>query len=425
MAQPTYTTHAGMVDILPDEVRKWQYLEQLIRDEAHRFNFEEIRTPIMEQTELIVRGLGQLTDIVSKEIFAFSRGDDNYVLRPELTAPVVRAYIEHHLDQRGGSQKLYYIGPMFRAERPQKGRQRQFHQFGVEVIGSSDAVADAEVIAFMIHIYNKIGIKNTSLKLNSIGDPESREAYKSALKNYLRPNFEKLSDVSKKRFDKNPLRILDSKEEEDRPFIERAPLITDYLSEESKAHYNLVKQYLGDLEIPFEEDPYLVRGMDYYTQTAFELISPDLGAQDALAGGGRYDLLVEEVGGQPTPAVGFAAGMERLMIACEELGIPLGTEKHVDLYIVTLGDDARRWGLSKLSRFRERGISATMDYMGRSMKAQMKDANRENARYALIVGGNELQENRFTLRNMKQSDERQLSLDEIIDTMEKTAANRF
>lgn len=423
MAQPKYTTHPGMVDILPDEVRKWQFLENLIREEAHRFNFEEIRTPIMEQTELIVRGLGQLTDIVSKEIFAFSRGDDNYVLRPELTAPVVRAFIEHHMDQRGGSQKLYYIGPMFRAERPQKGRQRQFHQFGVEIIGSSDAVADAEVIAFMIHIYSKIGIKNTSLKLNSIGDPESRDAYKSALKDHLKPNFEKLSDVSKKRFENNPLRILDSKEEEDRLFIESAPLITDYLSEESKAHYARVKQYLSDLEIPFEEDPYLVRGMDYYTQTAFELISPDLGAQDALAGGGRYDLLVEEVGGRPTPAVGFAAGLERLMIACEELGILLGTEKYVDLYVVTLGDEARRWGLSNLRRFRNRGISATMDYMGRSMKAQMKDANRENAHYALIVGENELQENRFTLRNMKQSDEEQFSLDEIIEMLEKTLAH--
>ena len=185
MAQPKYSTHLGMVDILPDDVRKWQALEKLIRDEAEIFNLEEIRTPIMEQTELIVRGLGQLTDIVSKEIFSFSRGDDNYVLRPELTAPVVRAYVEHHMEQRGGSQKLYYIGPMFRAERPQKGRQRQFHQFGVEVIGTDDPIADVEVIAFMIHIYNKIGIKNTTLKLNSIGDPISREAYKTALKKHL------------------------------------------------------------------------------------------------------------------------------------------------------------------------------------------------------------------------------------------------
>jgi histidyl-tRNA synthetase len=418
MAQPKYTTHHGMVDILPDEVRKWQFLENMIREEAHKFNFEEIRTPIMEQTELIVRGLGQLTDIVSKEIFSFSRGEDNYVLRPELTAPVVRAYVEHHLGQRGGSQKLYYIGPMFRAERPQKGRQRQFHQFGVEILGSSDAVADVEVIAFMIHIYNKIGITNTTLKINSIGDPGSREKYKEALKAHLKPNFEKLSEVSKKRFENNPLRILDSKEEEDKPFIETAPVITDYLNEESVNHYSKVKEYLTDLGIAYEEDPYLVRGMDYYTQTAFELISPDLGAQDALAGGGRYDLLVEEIGGQPTPAVGFAAGMERLLIACEELGIKPGDEKSVDVYIVTLGDTARRWGLQQLPKLREKGISATMDYMGRSMKAQMKDANRENARYAIIVGENELKEGKFTFRDMKESEESSLAFDEILERLQ-------
>ncbi|WP_340104761.1 histidine--tRNA ligase [Rhodohalobacter sp. 8-1] len=417
MAQPTYKTHLGMVDILPDDIRKWQYLEQLIRTEAELFNLEEIRTPIMEQTELIVRGLGKLTDIVSKEIFSFSRGDDNYVLRPELTAPVVRAYVEHHMEQRGGSQKLYYIGPMFRAERPQKGRQRQFHQFGVEVIGSDDPLADVEVIAFMIHIYKKIGIKNTTLKLNSIGDPESRDTYKAALKEYLKPNFEKLSDVSKERFEKNPLRILDSKEEEDQPFIESAPLITDYLSDESLQHYQAVKEYLTDLDIAFEEDPYLVRGMDYYTKTAFELISPDLGSQDALAGGGRYDLLVEEIGGQPTPAVGFAAGMERLLIACDELGIQLGDEKSVDVYIVTLGDAARKWGLSHLPDIRDLGISATIDYKGRSMKAQMKDANRENARYAIIVGDHELETNKFTFRDMVNSEEESISFPEILERL--------
>lgn len=414
MAQAKYSTHLGMVDILPDEARKWQALEKLIRTEAEKFNFEEIRTPIMEQTELIVRGLGQLTDIVSKEIFSFSRGEDNYVLRPELTAPVVRSFVENHLDQRGGSQKLFYIGPMFRAERPQKGRQRQFHQFGVEVLGSDDAVADVEAISFMIHIYQKLGITNTTLKLNSVGDPESREKYKAVLKEHLKPNYDKLSDISKKRFDKNPLRILDSKEEEDRPFVETAPLITDYLNEESQIHYSKVKEYLTDLGIHFEEDPYLVRGMDYYTRTAFELISPDLGAQDALAGGGRYDLLVEEIGGQPTPAVGFAAGMERLLIACEELGIPLGSEKSVDVYIVTLGDAARKWGVSKLPALRNAGISATMDYMGRSMKAQMKDANRENASFTIIVGENELSEGKFTFRNMKVSEESSLTFDEIL-----------
>lgn len=414
MAKPKYTSHVGMVDILPDESPKWRALENIIHEEAAKFNFEEIRTPIMEQTELVVRGVGQLTDIVSKEIFTFEKGDSHYVLRPELTAPVVRAFVEHHMEQRGGSQKLYYIGPMFRAEKPQKGRQRQFHQFGVEVIGSDDPIADVETIAFMIRIYQRIGIQNFELKLNSVGDPESREAYKEALRDYLKPNLHKMSELSQNRFEKNPMRILDSKEKEDQEFINKAPVIQDYLNEETAAHFAKVTEYLDDLGISYTLDPHLVRGMDYYTRTAFELTSPDLGSQDALAGGGRYDLLVEEIGGQPTPAVGFAAGMERLLIACEELGIELAEEKSVDVYFVTLGDAARTWALTHLPKARAAGLSATMDYMSRSMKAQMKDANRENANYTLIIGDNELSEGKFTLRNMKESEEVSLTFEDIL-----------
>jgi histidyl-tRNA synthetase len=336
-----------MNDILPDEAGKWQALEQLIHKEAKKFNLEEIRTPIMEQTELIVRGVGQLTDIVSKEIFSFSRGDDNYVLRPECTAPVARAYTEHHLGQRGGTQKLYYIGPMFRAERPQKGRLRQFHQFGVEIMGSDDPVADVECIAFMMHIYKQVGITNTKLKINSIGDPESRDNYKNALVSYFEPVRKELSELSQIRLDKNPLRILDSKEEQDQPFIETAPLIHDYLNEESASHFEKVKEYLDQLEMEYETDPYLVRGLDYYTRTAFELISPDLGSQDALAGGGRYDLLVEEIGGPKTPAVGFAAGIERLLIACDELDIELGEPKRVLMYTSLHSETVQEPGESK------------------------------------------------------------------------------
>ncbi|MTI86800.1 MAG: histidine--tRNA ligase [Balneolaceae bacterium] len=417
MAKAKYTTHIGMVDILPGEVEKWRALEAIIHEEAAKFNFEEIRTPILEQTELIVRGVGQLTDIVSKEIFAFKKGDSHYVLRPELTAPVVRSYVQHHLNQRGGSQKLYYIGPMFRAEKPQKGRQRQFHQFGVEIMGSNDPVADVECIAFMMRIYQRIGIENFELKVNSVGDPESREAYKTALRDYLGPNLDKLSEVSQKRFEKNPMRILDSKEAEDQEFIKQAPVIRDFLNEETEEHFENVLAYLDDLSISYTEDPYLVRGMDYYTRTAFELTSPDLGSQDALAGGGRYDLLVEEIGGPSTPAVGFAAGMERLLIACEELDIKLAEPKSVDVYFVSLGDEARKWALTHLPKAREAGISTTMDYMGRSMKAQMKDANRENADYAVIVGSNELAEGKFTLRNMRESEEMSLSFDQIIEKL--------
>jgi histidyl-tRNA synthetase len=417
MAQPTFSTHVGMVDILPDEVGKWQALERIIHEEAKKFNFEEIRTPIMEQTELIARGVGQLTDIVSKEMFAFERGEDQYVLRPECTAPVARAFVEHHLEQRGGTQNLYYIGPMFRAEKPQKGRQRQFHQFGAEIIGADDPAADVDIIALMMAIYDRVGISNTTLKINSVGDPESRKAYTKALKDHFRPNLSELSEVSQRRFESNPLRILDSKEEEDQPFIENAPVITDFLTEETAEHYARVKELLQELDIPFEEDPHLVRGLDYYTRTAFELISPDLGAQDALGGGGRYDLLIEEIGGQHTPAVGFAAGMERLLIACEELDIDLVEEEMLDVYIVTLGDEARKWGIKHLPKLRNAGLSASMDYIGRSIKAQMKDADRENARHVIIVGGNELAEGKFTLRNMKASEENAYTFDEILNKL--------
>jgi histidyl-tRNA synthetase len=278
-------------------------------------------------------------------------------------------------------------------------------------------VADVETIAFMMRIYERIGIKNFELKLNSVGDPESREAYKDALREYLKPNLSKLSEVSQTRFDKNPMRILDSKEPEDQEFIKNAPLIQDYLNEETAAHFDKVTKYLDDLGISYTIDPYLVRGMDYYTRTAFELTSPDLGSQDALAGGGRYDLLVEEIGGQPTPAVGFAAGMERLLIACEELNIELTEQKSVDVYFVTLGDAARSFAISHLPKLREAGISATMDYMSRSMKAQMKDANRENARYTIIIGDNELAEGKFTLRNMKESEEDSLTFNEIVEKL--------
>lgn len=415
MAQPRYSTHAGMHDILPGEVEKWQAVERIIREEARKFNFREIRTPVMEETELIARGVGQLTDIVAKEMFAFERGDDRYVLRPECTAPVVRAYVQHHLEQRGGSQNLFYIGPMFRAESPQKGRQRQFHQFGAEIIGADDPAADADIIALMLAIYERVGITNATLKINSVGDPESRDAYREALKGHFRPHLEKMSEISRERFEKNPMRILDSKEEEDRPFVEEAPVITEFLNEETAAHYEAVKKALDALGIGYTEDPHLVRGLDYYTRTAFELISPDLGAQDALGGGGRYDLLVEEVGGDPTPAVGFAAGMERLLIACEEQGIELAGEHAVDVYVITIGEAARRWALGHLPRLREAGLSATMDYIGRSVKAQMKDADRENARYAIIVGGHELEEERYTLRDMRESEEAPYPFEEILE----------
>jgi histidyl-tRNA synthetase len=414
MAQSTFTTHHGMVDILPEEAAKWQYLEALIRDVARSFHFEEIRTPVLEPTELIARGIGALTDIVSKEMFAFSRGDDNYVLRPEGTAPVARAYIQHSLQQRGGTQNLFYIGPMFRAERPQKGRQRQFHQFGAEVLGSADPLADAEIIAFMMEVYKRIGVKNMVLKLNSVGDPESRALYKNALQEYFRPHLSKLSEISQNRFDKNPMRILDSKEPEDQEIKTNAPKITDYLNEDCANHFEKVKSHLDRLGITYVLDPFLVRGLDYYTKTAFELTSSDLGGQDALGGGGRYDLLIEELGGKSTPAVGFASGMERLLIVCDELGIELAKPKTVDVYIVTRGEVAQAWAIENISKIRALGKSATMDLSGKSMKAQMKDADRKGAAYSIIVGDDELNNGTVNFRTMAESTEEILTFNDVL-----------
>ncbi len=414
MAPKKYQTHHGMHDLLPEELSKWQKLESVIHEVAKRHHFQEIRTPILEPTELIARGIGQLTDIVSKEMFSFERGDDHYVLRPEGTAPVARAYVQHNLHQKGGSQKLYYMGPFFRAERPQKGRQRQFHQFGAELIGSPDPMADIEIISFMMEIYDAIGLTDTSLKLNSVGNPESRKNYKQALQDHFRPHLHNMSEVSQHRFETNPMRILDSKEKEDQEFIEGAPIMTDYLTPESQAHFDKVRRYLDQLNIPYELDSRLVRGLDYYTETAFELISDQIGSQDALGGGGRYDLLIEEVGGPATPAVGFACGIERLFLAAESANIEFDAASPLDVYIVTRGDNAREWALSNLETFRQNNLRTTMNFDGKSMKAQMKDADRHSARFCIIVGDDELNADQFTLRNMADSAEQQLTFDQLI-----------
>jgi histidyl-tRNA synthetase len=410
-----FTTHTGMVDLLPGETEKWQYVESVVREVARRYHFKEIRTPILEPTEMIARGVGQLTDIVSKEMFAFDRGDDHYVLRPEGTASVCRAYIQHHLDQRGGAQRLFYIGPMFRAERPQKGRQRQFHQFGAEILGSADPLADAEVIAFMVEVYRLVGITNMNLNINSVGDPESRQRYKETLIAYFTPLRDKLSEVSKTRLEVNPMRILDSKEEEDQAWIVDAPIITDYLNDDCRQHYEQVKAHLNALGIAYVEQPRLVRGLDYYTKTAFELTSPDLGSQDALGGGGRYDLLVEELGGAPTPAVGFASGMERLLIACEAMGLSLGAPAKPQVYIACHGEAARAWAIQQAASLRKQAISCLFDTGGRSMKAQMKEADREGASWCIIVGDTELTSGQFVVRNMATSSEETLDFASILD----------
>ncbi len=428
---PTFRNIRGTFDILPQATasegaheapsRAWQQVEQKIRAVLERFNFREIRTPILEPTPLIARGIGQLTDIVAKEMFAFRRGDTDYVLRPELTAPVMRAYLQHRLEQQGSVQKLYYIGPCFRAENPQKGRYRQFHQFGVEVIGTETPEADAEVIAAMMAVYEAFGLQNLRLRLNALGDASTRPRYKAALQAYLQPYANQLSAISRKRLESNPLRILDTKDERERRLLEAAPRIIDFLSPTARAHYEAVKAHLQELGIAFVEDPFLVRGLDYYTHTTFELESPDLGAQSALAGGGRYDLLAQELGNEaPVPAIGFAAGIERLFIALEAQGYLFPEEPGVDVFFVVLGQNAMRWALRQAQQLRRAGLRVDLDLKGRSMKAQMREANRQQAHYAVIVGEEELLRGQVRVRDMRTGQQYDVAFDELDNLLKGT-----
>ncbi len=426
-------TITGTFDILPQGSTRegvhthgtdaWRFVEERVRDVFERFQFMEIRTPILEPTELIARGIGQLTDIVSKEMFAFEREDTHYVLRPEVTAPVMRAYLQHHMDQLGGAQKLFYIGACFRAERPQKGRYRQFHQFGAEVIGVDRAMADAEVVAVMMAIYDALGVTNQRLRINTLGDADSRPAYRDALRAYFAPYRNDLSETSLARLDKNPMRILDTKDERELRLLDDAPLLIDYVDDESRQHYEAVKAYLADVGVAFVEDPRLVRGLDYYTRTAFELESDDLGAQSALAGGGRYDLLAREIGNpEGVPAVGFAAGIERLFLALEALGTAFPERVPPDVAFVALGDAAARWAFGQALALRSNGLRVVLDLQGRSMKAQMRDANRASARRVVIAGDNELAQGAVVVKRMETGDQETVALDALAAYLTNEAA---
>ena len=392
----------------------WQFAEERIREVMATFAVNEIRTPVLEPTELIARGVGELTDIVSKEMFAFERGKTSYVLRPEITAPVMRAHIQHRLDQSGGVQRLYYIGPCFRAERPQKGRYRQFHQFGVEFIGSAEPVADAEAIALMMRIYSGLGIVNTRLRINTLGDASSRPRYREALREYFAPYVADLTEASRERLDTNPLRILDTKVPHEQNLLANAPRLIDFVDPESLRHYDEVKRYLADVDIEYVEDPILVRGLDYYTRTAFELESPDLGAQSALAGGGRYDLLASELGSKsPIPAVGFAAGFERLFLALAAQGLADQEPPGPEVFIVPLGEEAVRRAFEIAQVLRDRGRRVAYDLLGRSLKAQMREANRQGAKWTMILGADELERGRVEIKNMETGEQTDVEMGKI------------
>lgn len=391
----------GTKDILPIDIPKWKYLEDIVAKTMDYYNYKEIRTPVFEETALFSRGIGEATDIVSKEMYTFiDRSETSVTLKPEMTAAVVRALIEHSLDKKQPINKLFYVSPMFRQEKPQAGRYRQFHQFGAEALGVDSPALDAELIIIPYQILKQLGLSNLSVKINSLGVPSSRENYKLILRDFLKDKFNNLSAESKKRFDLNILRIFDSKEECDQEIMKDAPLLIDYLDEESLKHFSVVKEILTNAQIPFEVDARLVRGLDYYTNTTFEIISGSVGSQSALCGGGRYNLLAEQIGGASIPGVGFAAGIERILLACaNENTITLPDEK-IDLYVVlldkTLGTEAFNLALD----FRGKNIITEVDYALRSVKAQMREANRYNARFVLFFGGDEYKNGEFVLKNM-------------------------
>ena len=404
----------GTKDILPAETVRWQHVESVIRAVFHRFNYKEIRTPIFEQTALFARSIGELTDIVGKEMYTFTdRSDDSITLRPEGTASVIRAYIQNNLGEAQPLVKVYYIGPMFRQERPQAGRLRQFHQFGAEAIGSLQPEVDAEIIAMVIQIYKELSITKYALKINSVGCEKCRPHYKEILQNELRKISAKLSPDSQRRIEENPMRVLDSKDENDAALTANMPVINDHLCAECAEHFEGVKKYLGSFHIPYTVDGRLVRGLDYYTKTAFELTSAELGSQDALAGGGRYDLLTKELGGKATPGVGFAAGLERLMMVLEKKGFEPAVDIGPALFIAAADAESRTWTITTTMDLRSKGIAVETDFLARSLKAQMREADRQQAKFVLVTGQQELSNGRAMLKNMKTGEQKEIPLDDI------------
>ncbi len=413
----------GTQDILPGQTEKWQKVEEIIRHLCSVYRYPEIRTPIFESTELFQRGVGDTTDIVQKEMYTFKdRGDRSLTLRPEGTAAVVRSYVEHKMfGQPDQPVKLSYIGPMFRYERQQAGRYRQFVQFGVEAIGSKDPAIDAEVIALAMNVYESCGLKDLKLVINSLGDHEVRAKHREALVKHFEPHIHEFCSDCQSRLEKNPLRILDCKVDHDHPLMATAPALTDYLNEESASYFEQVKKYLDVLGISYVVDPNLVRGLDYYNHTTFEIMSTaeGLGAITTLCGGGRYNGLVEEIGGPESPGIGFAMSIERLLLALEAEGKELDTENQLDMYIVAMDEEAKLKAVELASSFRAKGISTELDYSNRKMKAQMKSADRQNAQWVIVLGESELAEQKATVKNMSSGHQEMVPFFDLVNYLTK------
>ena len=413
-----YKTVRGMEDILPDGSAAWQALECTSRKLLKSFGYSEIRTPILEDTAIFVRSIGEDSDIVKKEMYTLTdRKGRSLTMRPEGTAPIVRAFIEHSLGKTSPETKLFYIGPMFRSERPQKGRTRQFHQIGAELMGSSSPYADAEIIMQMDNLLKELGLKDFTIKLNSLGCKKDKEKFTNGLKKYLEDKESRLCDDCKVRIKKNPLRVLDCKKDTCIQVLSQAPNITEDLCEACNAHYQKIKSVLSGIGINYKETPKLVRGLDYYTGTVFEVTHPLLGGQDAMGAGGRYDNLIKDLGGQSIGATGYALGIERIMIA---LGGKVSIKEKKDtVYIATLGDDPKIEGIKIANNLREKGLNVLTDTRDSSLKAQMRNADKNNARFAIILGEDELKKGSLVLRDMSTKAQEAIKIESVYDELEK------
>lgn len=410
----------GTHDIIPTEAANWRRIEESARQLCARYNYGEIRTPIFEHTELFLRGIGETTDVVQKEMYTFTdRGGRSVTLRPENTAAVVRSYLEQKLYADPQAAKLFYIGPMFRYDRPQAGRLRQFHQFGIEAIGPAGPSVDAEIITLAVRYFESLGLTELKLMINSVGCPKCRPQYRLKLQEFLRDKQDQLCENCQSRFDRNPMRVLDCKEEKCNRLSTGAPEMADCLCEECSEHLQGLREFLETAHISYAMNPRLVRGLDYYTKTAFEIQYPLLGAQSAICGGGRYDGLIEECGGPSTPGIGFAIGLERVLLAMEKQALLAPSEEVVPVCVIPIGKSAVLPAFALLNRLRDEGFRSDMDHGGRSLKAQMKQANRLNARYVALIGEDEALNNQVTLKNMSTGEQVLLAADAAINQLKQ------
>lgn len=413
----------GTYDVSKENSKEILYIEKICKALMEKYNYEYMRTPIFESSELFHRGVGETTDIVTKETYDFKdRGDRNMTLRPEGTAGVVRSYVENKLYGNSSTpQKYWYYGPMYRYERPQSGRFREFYQFGVEVFGTEDPIMDAEVISIPVNIYRLLGLKGIKVKINSLGDQESRTNYRNALIEYFKPHIHDLCEDCQNRFEKNPLRILDCKVDSEKEILKNAPQMVDYLNETSKKHFEDVKKYLEVLEIPFEVNPKIVRGLDYYTHTVFEVEADikEFGSQKVLCGGGRYNHLVENIGGPSTPGVGFALGMERLLNAIKAENIELEPDKSIDVYVIPMSKEEKPYAFALTQNLRMNGFDVDMDYINRNIKGNFKQADRLNTKYIIIIGQTEIETETLTIKNNQTKEEIKLKEEELISYLDQ------